>query len=135
MGSSSLTRNGTRPPALGARNLSHWTTREVPVLVMLFLNLVLTPGINSGTSHVWFVQIIDYGLCTFLHKFDTLMKRLKKKTGQVLFLIKHPLSLMLSFPQIMVSTFHSVAQVRSWVLLHALPLSLSLTTKHIPSTF
>ena len=79
MGSSSLTRNGTWPPALGAWNLSHWTTREVPVLVMLFLNLVLTPGINSGTSHVWFVQIIDYGLCTFLHKFDTLMKRSKKK--------------------------------------------------------
>ena len=78
MGSSSLTRNGTRPPALGARNLSHWTTREVPALVMLFLNLVLTLGINSGTSHVWFAQIIDYGLCTFLHKSDTLMKRLKK---------------------------------------------------------
>ena len=136
MGSSSLTRNGTWPPALGAWNLSHWTTREVPVLVMLFLNLVLTPGINSGTSHVWFVQIIDYGLCTFLHKFDPLMKRSKKKKkGQVLFLIKHPLSLMLSFPQIMVSTFHSVAQVRSWVLFHAIPLSLSLTTKHYPSTF
>ena len=69
MGSSSPTRDGTRPPALGAWDLSHWTTREVPVLVMLFLRLVLTLGINSGASHVWFVQIIDYGLCTFLHKF------------------------------------------------------------------
>ena len=28
--SSSLTENQTRPPALGAQSLSHWTTREVP---------------------------------------------------------------------------------------------------------
>ena len=32
MGSSSLTRNQTGPPALGAWSLSHWTTREVPSL-------------------------------------------------------------------------------------------------------
>lgn len=42
----------------------------------------------------------------------------------MLFLIKHPLSLMLSFPQIMVSTLHSVAEVSSWVKLHAIPLFL-----------
>ena len=29
--SSSLTRDQTRPPALGAWSLSHWTTREVPL--------------------------------------------------------------------------------------------------------
>ena len=28
--SSSLTENQTRPPALGVRSLSHWTTKEVP---------------------------------------------------------------------------------------------------------
>ena len=31
VGSSSLTRDWTRAPALGARSLSHWTTREVPM--------------------------------------------------------------------------------------------------------
>ena len=30
VGSSSLTRDGPRPPALGMRNLSHWTTRKSP---------------------------------------------------------------------------------------------------------
>ena len=32
MGSSSLTRDQPRPPALGTRSLSHWTTKEVPRL-------------------------------------------------------------------------------------------------------
>ena len=32
VGSSSLTRDGTRLPALGAQSLSHWTTREVPTI-------------------------------------------------------------------------------------------------------
>ena len=30
VGSSSLTRDGAWPPALGAQSLNHWTTREVP---------------------------------------------------------------------------------------------------------
>ena len=32
MGSSSLTRDQTLAPALGARSISHWTTREVLML-------------------------------------------------------------------------------------------------------
>ena len=32
VGSSSLTRDGTRLPALGAQSLSHWTTREIPII-------------------------------------------------------------------------------------------------------
>ena len=31
MGASSLTRDQTQVPALGAPNLNHWITREVPV--------------------------------------------------------------------------------------------------------
>ena len=31
---SSLTRDGTQAPALGARSLSHWTTKEVPCMCM-----------------------------------------------------------------------------------------------------
>ena len=35
VGPSSLTRNQSRPLALGAWNLSHWTNREVPSLSLL----------------------------------------------------------------------------------------------------
>ena len=37
MGSSSLTRDGIQVPALGARSLSHWTTRGVPSSLLLLL--------------------------------------------------------------------------------------------------
>ena len=35
--SSSLTRNWSRDPCLGAQSLSHWTTREVPQLSFLYV--------------------------------------------------------------------------------------------------
>ena len=37
MGSSSLTRDWTQAPELGAQSLSHWTTREVPCFSILSL--------------------------------------------------------------------------------------------------
>ena len=45
MGSSSLTRDQILAPALGAWSLSHWTTREVPMLSKfnLYKKLVLFP--------------------------------------------------------------------------------------------
>ena len=43
MGSSSLARDLTRVPALGAWSLGHWTTREVPSLPLIFLR-----NFNSG---------------------------------------------------------------------------------------
>ena len=39
VGSSSLAKNQTRPPALETWSLSHWTTREVP-------RSILKPGVN-----------------------------------------------------------------------------------------
>ena len=38
---SSLTRDPTVPPAVGARSLNHWTAREVPQLKHCYLNLLL----------------------------------------------------------------------------------------------
>ena len=35
VGSSSLTRDRTRAPALGAQSLNHWATREVPLDLVL----------------------------------------------------------------------------------------------------
>ena len=41
VGSSSLTRNRTQPPALGAQSPSHWTTRQVPPLSVSYtLNII-----------------------------------------------------------------------------------------------
>ena len=39
MGSSSLTRDRTRPPALRVQSLSQWTTREVPSLIITVMDL------------------------------------------------------------------------------------------------
>ena len=36
----SLTRNGTPAPALGVRCLSHWTTREAPLPLLLFTTVL-----------------------------------------------------------------------------------------------
>ena len=40
MGSNSLTRIKPRPLALGSQRLSHWTTREVPSIPLLFIHSV-----------------------------------------------------------------------------------------------
>ena len=37
-GFGSLTRDGTHTPCIGRRSLNHWTTREVPVALNLFLS-------------------------------------------------------------------------------------------------
>ena len=42
-GSSSQTRDRTGPPALGARSLTHWTTREVSLIVVLiYISLMIS---------------------------------------------------------------------------------------------
>ena len=41
VGSSSLIRGRTCPPALRGQSLSHWTTREVPILSLFILPVLL----------------------------------------------------------------------------------------------
>ena len=48
--SSSLTRNQTQAPALGAKSLSHWTTREVPLFFSFCSHLYLFPT-RCSVSH------------------------------------------------------------------------------------
>ena len=50
VGSSSLTRDRTRPPAVEAQSLSHWITREVLVLFSYLLGLSLLRGRNLASG-------------------------------------------------------------------------------------
>ena len=48
---SSCIRDQTHPPAWEAQNLNHWTTREVPLLLLL-KSLLLSP-LTKGRSGAW----------------------------------------------------------------------------------
>ena len=59
---SSLTWDQT--PGLGAWNLSHWTTREVPILILKWQNVVTFSGTYSSTSI--FTQVFQFRLQTLV---------------------------------------------------------------------
>ena len=54
VGSSSLTRGRTPPPALGAQRLSHWATREIP-------KLIFKKDHHLGDSHSQFDRALTFG--------------------------------------------------------------------------
>ena len=62
---SSLTWDQT--PRLGAWNLSYWTTREVPILILKWQNVVTFSGIYSSTSI--FTQVFQFRLQTLVQLF------------------------------------------------------------------
>ena len=54
VGSSSLTRDRTQAPALGARNLNHCSSREVPTYIYLkYKNLEKECTLNLGLDSFW----------------------------------------------------------------------------------
>ena len=50
---SSPTRDGTHGPALGDDSLNHWTTREVPIFVVVFFFFQDTKTNAITGTHLW----------------------------------------------------------------------------------
>ena len=58
MGSSSLTRDRTKPPFIGSMSLSHWTTREVPPFIsssITWVSLTVWDVMISQALKFWFL--------------------------------------------------------------------------------